>query len=154
MAGATVVTESPEQDSEAVQLPAPTGVCAHVVHLPPGAAEKLPVVLPRSKLSTHAPYPNPSGLCKSCLCTALSSFHIRFPTSLDHSHRQINELPSYLPSLKKILWRHIPLRLIPHHFMTLYSKMLQKVDYKRCLQFLSSHSCSFSSLIQSGSWGH
>lgn len=96
----------------------------------------------------------PLASARTASATVLSSFWISFPTSLDHSHQQTNNLHSYLPSLIKILWCHMPLWLIPHHFITLYSKILRKVDYKRCLQFLSSYSCSFSSLIQSGSWGH
>lgn len=134
-----------------MNLPPPTGICARVVRLPPGATEKMPVVLRRSKLSTHAPYPNPSHLCKNLLCNCPLLSPYRFP-HITSSFPPTSKQAAFLsPILNKSPLRPHPIWLIPHHFITLYSKMLQKADSKRWLQFLSSHSCPFSSLIQLGS---
>lgn len=132
-----------KQDSDAVNLPHLVSAHAWSVSL-----LVLWMILPRSRPSSCAPCLAPLALAKTVPTTVLSSFLISLPISLDHSHHQTNKLPSDLPSLIKTLLMPQPSLADTPSLHYPYSKTLEKMDYNRHLQFLSSHSCSSLSLIQ------
>lgn len=94
-----------------------------MVHFPPANTEMLSVILPRSKPPpplVHQPL-TPLTFAGTVFAPVLSSFSISLPTSLDHSHQQINKQPSYLPPLIKTLFMpHPALANIPAFHYPLY----------------------------------